>query len=904
MASGGSVSCDSEPFDPSRMVDALALSSPQPTWYSSVPTIHNATVNFLKDQASNNPKYMSYGVNSEGIWETGHSLRMIRSGAAALLGPDGDVLHAAYGGIPIYPTYSMSEQMPISQPPAGKIDTLSSKPGTVGVPVAASTAIVNQVTLRPQPYGVEGEIAISGPTVLKKYLENETADMKSYFFLSLHAGEDGVRTNCYFLTGDIGMLDGEGFLSLKGRAKELIKKGGEQVSPFEVEEPLLSHPWVQTPVCFAVQNKMYGEEVGCALVLSSEAPDNLEIREITKIMQKLLKDAQLAPLKWPTKWIVVTDDQLPKTKTKKYIRIGLAKVLGLDPQDEDEVVSPLKETKAKVDWEVVGGFRFLLACYVMFMHIGSTKSWGSFSNLRGFPWHVHVFFTLGGFSMASPMNPMIKKKFSYFIARIGAMYPMYAAALILGLINLLIVCRPSTFRPDFHWDSQPGDLLLDSGEVAPLFCEGTPATPNSYWGSLILTILTYTFGMAVTPAWPLTWWLGYYLWFSSMYYQCLAMFPVMYNFLYNRVRGSTILLLKVLTGLLILNYVILAAAWFPMKDGSGYNHYNQDTNERNSAENYNDGELTNAIALSFYLFGPFWTLYFVIGAVAAFLYDAYRPTEKHRAYYWGWTADIVTLIMICISIAIINQGTQTYGEEVTIKYMRPNDADSFTDIAVVNRLWDNVAGRIACPLTTLWVFSLSTGEGYTAAFLRNEFLSGILAPHAYNCFLFHQMVGQWYFAATRNGHMWNWWRYRKTHYWFSPEACPVEWYETPLVVGCVVTFSRFMNIHLTPIVSNILTAIMAYWTVEEEESDMGTPDMLIDIVASMTGIEAELDYTLDECGFASIGIPVLVGLLNKNFSTKDLALNITPADLISAKTILDMVIAVDACKSRADEQGV
>ena len=111
MVSGGSVSCDSDPFDPSRMVDTLALSSPQSTWYSSVPTIHNTTVNFLKDQAYNNPKYMSYEVNSEGIWETRHSLRMIRSGAAALLCPDGDVLHAAYGGIPIYPTYSMSEQV-------------------------------------------------------------------------------------------------------------------------------------------------------------------------------------------------------------------------------------------------------------------------------------------------------------------------------------------------------------------------------------------------------------------------------------------------------------------------------------------------------------------------------------------------------------------------------------------------------------------------------------------------------------------------------------------------------------------------------------------------------------------------------------------------------------------------
>lgn len=111
IASGGSISCDGESFDPSRMVEALALSSPQPTWYSSVPTIHNSTVNFLKDQASNDPKYMAYGVNNKGIWKSGHSLRMIRSGAAVLHGPDGDALNAAYGGVPIYPTYSMSEQV-------------------------------------------------------------------------------------------------------------------------------------------------------------------------------------------------------------------------------------------------------------------------------------------------------------------------------------------------------------------------------------------------------------------------------------------------------------------------------------------------------------------------------------------------------------------------------------------------------------------------------------------------------------------------------------------------------------------------------------------------------------------------------------------------------------------------
>ncbi len=54
-----------------------------------------------------------------------------------------------------------------------------------------------------------------------------------------------------------------------------------------------------------------------------------------------------------------------------------------------------------IDWDVISGFRFCLSCYVMFMHFGSNDSWGAIANLRGWPWHVHVFFTLGGFSMVS-----------------------------------------------------------------------------------------------------------------------------------------------------------------------------------------------------------------------------------------------------------------------------------------------------------------------------------------------------------------------------------------------------------------------------------------------------------------------------------------------------------------------
>jgi len=899
LASGGSVCCDSESYDPSRMVDALALSRPQPTWYSSVPTIHNATVAFIKDSASSDPKYKSYGIDASGVWKTGHSLRMIRSGAAALLGPDGDSLTATYGGVPIYPTYSMSEQMPISQPPAGKGNCLTDKKGSVGVPVAASTAIVSRSTLRPVDHGEEGEIAISGPTVLKSYLKNPDADRKAYFDLTLDIGSEiiGDITNGgrYFLTGDVGTIDSDGFLSLKGRAKELIKKGGEQVSPFEVEEPLLTHPFVKTPICFSVPSKLYGEEVGCALVLSMQAPPDASQKEIISAMRAWLKEAKLAPVKWPTKWIIVNDEDLPKTKTKKYIRVGLSTILGLDPEEETNTKSTSKVSdKAVIDWSCLGGLRFILACYVMFMHLGSTDSWGRMNHLRGFPWHVHLFFTLGGYSMASPMNPVIKKKFGYFKARIWAMYPMYAIAIFAGLINLLVVCRPSTFDPDFTYNSQPDDLTRG------FFCQGTPATPKSYWGSLVLTIITYIFGLAVTPTFLITWWLGYYLWFSSMYYQCLAFFPGVYNALFNRTRKKTRLLLQIIIALLVLNIAVLVGFWFIFKDATPYPKDRDDTVAYETAKNWNIG------ISSYYLFGPFWALYFVIGAATAFLYDAYRPTERHNAWIWGLVADGCTLVMLGFSIAHICQGKSNYYYNKDYElYMRPDDANAWTDTAATNRIWDASYARLFCPLTTLWMFAISSGRGFTCKFLRQKTLSETLSPHSYNCFLFHQMVAQWYFAATRPGSFWNWWQYRKTMYWFSPGPCPVEWYEYFLIVGLVIAWSNLMFI-VEPALSEVFEWVARLGKNQgiEDEEEEETSKVLMQIIEGMTGIEPELDYTLEECGLASIGVPALVTLMNKNFSKGKRQVTIAAANLVSAETIGDMVEVIDTAKELAQHQGI
>jgi hypothetical protein len=169
------------------------------------------------------------------------------------------------------------------------------------------------------------------------------------------------------------------------------------------------------------------------------------------------------------------------------------------------------------------------------------------------------------------------------------------------------------------------------------------------------------------------------------------------------------------------------------------------------------------------------------------------------------------------------------------------------------------------------------------------------------------MIGQWYYAATRNGTWWNWWRFRKSFYWFSPNPCPVEWYEYFLVVGLVVNWSRLMTI-LEPIVSNGLADVMEYFTKGkaegEDEEEVDTAKVLCDIIEGMTGIEPLPEWTLEECGLASIGVPVLVGLLNKAFSKKNKAVVVSAADLVSAESIADMVEVVESIKNLAAAHGV
>lgn len=149
-----------------------------------------------------------------------------------------------------------------------------------------------------QKEGVSGEVCIRGPNVTKGYKNNPEANKQAFQF-------------GWFHTGDLGYLDSDGYLHLVGRIKELINRGGEKISPIEVDAVLISHPDVAQAVAFGVPDDKYGEEINCAVIPREEV--KISEGEVIEFCKK-----NLATFKVPKK--VFTTDSLPKTASGKIQR--------------------------------------------------------------------------------------------------------------------------------------------------------------------------------------------------------------------------------------------------------------------------------------------------------------------------------------------------------------------------------------------------------------------------------------------------------------------------------------------------------------------------------------------------------------------------------------------------------
>jgi len=179
-------------------------------------------------------------------------------------------------------------------------------PGCVGIAAGPDVAIMDQEGALLPPGGL-GEVVIRGRNVTAGYENNPAANATAF-------------TNGWFRTGDQGILDQDGYLRLTGRLKELINRGGEKISPLEVDEILSDHPAVAQCLTFGLPHPKLGEEVAAAVVLREGfTPKDTELRDFC--------GQRLAAFKVPRK--IVFLKEIPKGATGKLQRIGLAEKLGL-----------------------------------------------------------------------------------------------------------------------------------------------------------------------------------------------------------------------------------------------------------------------------------------------------------------------------------------------------------------------------------------------------------------------------------------------------------------------------------------------------------------------------------------------------------------------------------------------
>ena len=285
MKVGASV-CASSGFNALKFLDLARLE--KITWYSGVPTMHQAIL-----LRANKNKEAAKNLN----------LRLIRSSSASLPPAVFKDLNEAFN-CPIIEAYGMTEAT--HQMTSNPLPPKKQKAGFVGLPAGPEVCIMSE-NGDMMKKGEEGEVCIKGENVTLGYENNEEANKTSF-------------TNGWFRTGDQGYFDEDGYLKISGRLKEIINKGGEKISPLEVDNVLMDHPSIDQAVCFGYEDKMLGENIASAIIIKSGEMCSEE--DVLKYAQE-----KLAKFKIPKKIFFV--DEIPKGATGKLQRNVLAKKFGL-----------------------------------------------------------------------------------------------------------------------------------------------------------------------------------------------------------------------------------------------------------------------------------------------------------------------------------------------------------------------------------------------------------------------------------------------------------------------------------------------------------------------------------------------------------------------------------------------
>ena len=309
---GASVVC-TPGFQSPHFFDWMAAS--QPSWYTAVPTMHQAIL-------------LQAAIRSAA--ETPSGLRFVRSSSSPLAPSVMEELEQLFQ-VPVIEAYGMTEAA--HQMTCNPLPPLERKPGTVGLAAGPEVAIMSE-NGDLLPYGNLGEVVVRGPNVTSGYLQNPAANAVTFF-------------GGWFRTGDQGVISSDGYLSLTGRLKEIINRGGEKVSPREIDEVLLRHPAVSQAVTFAYPDPRLGEDIAVALVLRVG-------HTVTKSEIRSFAASGLAPFKVPRVILFMAD--IPKGPTGKVQRVGLAEKLGVSAPEassgEREIHAPANTAAEKLLAEI------------------------------------------------------------------------------------------------------------------------------------------------------------------------------------------------------------------------------------------------------------------------------------------------------------------------------------------------------------------------------------------------------------------------------------------------------------------------------------------------------------------------------------------------------------------------
>mmetsp|Transcript_102546 Transcript_102546/g.289611 ORF Transcript_102546/g.289611 Transcript_102546/m.289611 type:complete len:1144 (-) Transcript_102546:47-3478(-) len=862
--SGGSVIC-APIFDPMSFLNWLETL--RPTWYYAVPTIHKAVA--LSARGLDGPPK--------------HNLRFIRSGAANLPDQDARDLRELFA-CTVLPTYSMSECMPIAQPP---LEYDLGRPGSVGVPIACSLRIAGD-SGSALAFGEVGEVCIRGPVVTCGYLDNAQANSECF--------HGDASEGMWFRTGDIGYLDQDGFLYLTGRSKELIKRGGDQVSPYEVEEALLAHPAVETALVFGVPNDFWGEEVAAAVVLKSgHAPVGEDITTQLRLAAHSLPDHKL-----PRQFVILeSTSALPKTRTGKYVRTDLARHLGVQAVDlaaanqlaggaaREETRKPVKPHRA------IYGLRYLFAVWVVFVHMGpSTPDW--LAVWKVFSASMPGYFILAGFLLASSYSGPMGSKLDFYKNRLVAAHPLYLLATLYTVPLMLLLCPPGG-----------GSVLAAGSASCGLLNRGVPGAatvPGTYADQLVYVVVVQVLGQTAWPWGLVTIYLGFMdgvLWFSSAYYFCLLCFPVLHKMSSSygvslRRSGTSCIWPLAVAWMLVTVFSYAAWTLAPILVdcvGRMLGEYGpKDTSPMSTLATLlryiPDAPMTQNVANFFaYTFPPTWAAIFFLGML---LYKSFEANAQGRGDvwpHWGRLTDATSVLM----------GLTLVFGSLLLEVSPENEA--LNNITTVYIAWGGDAPiKLVTSALCVWIYGLAKGQGLTARLMGSSFLVTYLSPAAYSVYLFHYPTAMYYFIIKEKilgpaaGNI------------FNPKSSLGGLVDYFLILASATLIALLaahkLNAPITSIFMKLIERVC--WCCcgccrqSRPEQELSTLEQVAKTVKGLTGADVDASTPILECGLDSFGTSALVGMLRPKFP----GLRISPLEVYQLENVGALVKRIDEDQGR------